>query len=134
MKTACVTKTKSKKLTKADKTPGGKVGGISKAPKTAIPKAKMGMSMTKKMGMGGMHMMPDGSMMPDAAMTPPMKKGGKVATKKYLTGGPTGANAGGPKQPKDKEQPKEAKAYVKGMKTAKYGTAMMRKGGATKKK
>jgi len=43
-----VTKTKSKKLTKADKTPGGKVGGISKAPKTAIPKAKYGMSMKGK--------------------------------------------------------------------------------------
>ena len=50
MKSACVTKTKSKKLTKADKTPGGKVGGISKAPKTAIPKAKYGMTMKK----GGM--------------------------------------------------------------------------------
>ena len=48
MKTANVTKTKSKKLTGADKTPGGRVGGISKAPKTAIPKAKMGMSMKSK--------------------------------------------------------------------------------------
>ena len=47
MKSACVTKTKSKKLKGADKTPGGKVGGTSKAPKTAIPKAKYGMSMTK---------------------------------------------------------------------------------------
>jgi hypothetical protein len=43
MKKACVTKTKSKKLTGADKTPGGKVGGTSKAPKTPIPKAKLGM-------------------------------------------------------------------------------------------
>ena len=47
MKTACVTKTKSKKLKGAYKTPGGKVGGISKAPKTAIPKAKYGISMKK---------------------------------------------------------------------------------------
>lgn len=52
MKTACVTKTKSKKLTKADKSPSGKVGGISKAPKTAIPKAKMG-GTTKKYMTGG---------------------------------------------------------------------------------
>ncbi len=59
MKAANVTKTKSKKLKGADKTPGGKtggtnpnlkkqtspkgkVGGISKAPSGAIPKAKMG--------------------------------------------------------------------------------------------
>jgi hypothetical protein len=59
MKAANVTKTKSKKLKGADKTPGGKVGGTnpnlsaqtnpkgrsggtSKAPKTAIPKSKMG--------------------------------------------------------------------------------------------
>ena len=64
MKNANVTKTKSKKLMSADKTPGGKqggtnknvskqtspkgkVGGTSKAPKTAIPKAKYGMSMKK---------------------------------------------------------------------------------------
>jgi hypothetical protein len=55
MKAANVTKTKSKKLMKADKTPGGKVGGtnpavkkqtspkgkvggITKAPKSAVPK------------------------------------------------------------------------------------------------
>jgi len=48
MKSACVTKTKSKKLKGADKTPGGKVGGTSKAPKTALPKAKYGMSMKGK--------------------------------------------------------------------------------------
>jgi len=48
MKSACVTKTKSKKLKGADKTPSGKVGGTSKAPKTAIPKAKYGMSMKGK--------------------------------------------------------------------------------------
>jgi hypothetical protein len=48
MKSACVTKTKSKKLTKADKSPSGKVGGISKAPKTAIPSAKFGGSKMKK--------------------------------------------------------------------------------------
>lgn len=59
MKAANVTKTKSKKLKGADKTPGGKVGGTnpnlkaqtspkgrvggtSTAPKGAIPKAKMG--------------------------------------------------------------------------------------------
>jgi len=64
MKNANVTKTKSKKLMSADKTPGGKVGGtnknvqkqtspkgkvggISNAPKTAVPKAKYGMSMKK---------------------------------------------------------------------------------------
>jgi hypothetical protein len=57
MKSACVTKTKSKKLKGADKTPGGKVGGTnpnlsaqtspkgktggtSKAPKKAIPSKK----------------------------------------------------------------------------------------------
>jgi hypothetical protein len=65
MKNANVTKTKSKKLMSADKTPSGKVGGtnksvqkqtspkgkvggISTAPKTAVPKAKMGGSMKKK--------------------------------------------------------------------------------------
>jgi len=65
MKNANVTKTKSKKLMSADKTPGGKVGGtnkavkkqtapkgkvggISVAPKTATPKMKMGGSMKKK--------------------------------------------------------------------------------------
>lgn len=48
MKASNVTKTKSKKLMKADKTPGGKVGGTSKAPKTALPKAKYGMSMKGK--------------------------------------------------------------------------------------
>lgn len=65
MKAANVTKTKSKKITGADKTPGGKVGGTnpalkkqtspkgrvggtSVAPKTAIPKAKYGMSMKGK--------------------------------------------------------------------------------------
>ena len=59
MKAANVTKTKSKKIKGADKTPGGKtggtnptlkkqtspkgrVGGSSKAPAGAIPKAKMG--------------------------------------------------------------------------------------------
>jgi hypothetical protein len=64
MKNTNVTKTKSKKLMSADKTPGGKVGGtnknvqkqtspkgkvggITKAPKTAVPKAKYGMSMKK---------------------------------------------------------------------------------------
>ena len=72
MKNLNITKTKSKKLVSADKTPSGNVGGISKAPKTAIPKAKMGMSMTKKMGMGGMHMMPDGTVMKNSMM----KKGG----------------------------------------------------------
>jgi hypothetical protein len=48
MKNANVTKTKSKKLMSADKTPKGKVGGITKAPKTAVPKAKYGMSMKGK--------------------------------------------------------------------------------------
>lgn len=52
MKASNVTKTKSKKLMKADKTPGGKVGGTSAAPKTALPKAKYGMTM-KKYGEGG---------------------------------------------------------------------------------
>ncbi len=42
MKTSNVTKTKSKKLTSASKSSKGKVGGISKAPKTALPKAQMG--------------------------------------------------------------------------------------------
>lgn len=65
MKNANVTKTKSKKLMAAVKTPGGtvggtnksvqkqttpkgKVGGISKAPLTAVPKAKYGMVMRRK--------------------------------------------------------------------------------------
>lgn len=39
---------------------------------------KMGGSAKKKMGMGGMHMMPDGTMMPNAEM---MKRGGKVGSK-----------------------------------------------------
>ena len=64
MKAANVTKTKSKKIMGADKSPKGivgvtnknvqkqtspkgKVGGTSTAPKTAIPKAKYGMSMKK---------------------------------------------------------------------------------------
>lgn len=42
MKASNVTKTKSKKLTSASKSAKGKVGGISKAPKTAIPKAQNG--------------------------------------------------------------------------------------------
>jgi hypothetical protein len=67
MKAANVTKTKSKKLMGADKTPSGKtggtnpalkkqtkpkgkVGGTSKAPKTAIPEAMYGRMMKK----GGM--------------------------------------------------------------------------------
>ena len=41
----------NKKIT-SSKTATGRVGGISKAPKTAIPKAKYGMSMSK-MGAGG---------------------------------------------------------------------------------
>lgn len=65
MKNANVTKTKSKKLMSADKTPGGrvggtnkplkkqtspngKVGGISVAPKAAMPKMKKGGSMKRK--------------------------------------------------------------------------------------
>jgi hypothetical protein len=157
MKNSNITKTKSKKLVSADKTPGGKVGGTSKAPKKAIPKAKLGMSMTKKMGMGGMSTPQDvynpsgeatqnnGPMVPSTGSkgdvskptgsTKNFKKGGKVATKKYLTGGPTGDDmstmSGGPKKPKE---PKEPKTYDQAKKTAKYGTAMMRKGGATKKK
>lgn len=43
----------------------------SKAPKKAIPKAAYGMAVNK-MGAGGMHMMPDGSMMKNSMM----KKGG----------------------------------------------------------
>ena len=52
MKNSNITKTKSKKLVSADKSPSGKVGGISKAPKTALPKAKMGCT-TKKYMTGG---------------------------------------------------------------------------------
>lgn len=41
--------------------------------------------MMKKMGMGGMHTMPDGTMMPDSAMMPPMKKGvAKKSVKKPI--------------------------------------------------
>jgi len=106
-------------------TPIQKRGGSTKATK---PKMKVGGSTTKKMQSGGMY---------NPAMMPPMKKGGKVATKKYFTGGPTGANGdrvgSGSESSK---QPKESKVYVqaKSIKKAKYGTAMMRKGGATKKK
>jgi hypothetical protein len=53
MKAANVTKTKSKKIKGADKTPGGKVGGTSKAPKTPIPKAKLGMAVKGKYYSGG---------------------------------------------------------------------------------
>ncbi len=42
MKASNVTKTKSKKLMSASKNPKGKTGGISKAPKTALPKAENG--------------------------------------------------------------------------------------------
>jgi len=49
-------------------------------------KMKMGGSTKKKMGMGGMHTMPDGSMMSDAAMRPPMKKGGATKLKKAMYG------------------------------------------------
>jgi hypothetical protein len=43
MKAANVTKTKSKKLTGADKTPGGKVGGTNaKVKKQTSPKGKVG--------------------------------------------------------------------------------------------
>jgi hypothetical protein len=157
MKNSNITKTKSKKLVSADKTPGGKVGGISKAPKKAIPKAKLGMSMTKKMGSGGMTTPQDKSnssgqvtqytsgVTPSsstgdaskAGATGNYKKGGKVATKKYFTGGPTGANGdgvgSGSESSKKPNEPKEPKTYVKGMTKAKYGTAMMRKGGTKKK-
>jgi len=67
MKNPNVTKTKSVKITSATKKPGGrvggtmanisaqktakgKVGGISKAPATALPKAKMGGMMKKQVG------------------------------------------------------------------------------------
>jgi len=115
---------------------------------------KNGGSTNKKMAMGGTKkpLKPAmyGTAMKPTMMAKPsmMKKGGtkmkmvskgsKVATKKYLTGGPTGANGdgvgsgSGPKQPKE---PKEDKGYVKAksIKTAKYGTAMMKKGGIKKK-
>ena len=43
MKNANVTKTKSKKLMSADKTPGGKVGGTNKnVQKQTTPKGKVG--------------------------------------------------------------------------------------------
>jgi hypothetical protein len=47
MATTNVTKTKSKKLMSASKNPKGKTGGISKAPKTALPKAQKGMMVKK---------------------------------------------------------------------------------------
>lgn len=71
-------------LKKEEKKKGGAIK--TKMKNGGTMKTKM-----KKMGTGGMHMMPDGSMMPNAAMMPPMKKGG---AKKYGPGGPTGNGDG----------------------------------------
>jgi len=63
MKNTNVTKAISKKLTSADKTPSGKVGGISKAPKTALPKAQMGGSTGAQMKAKGQAMKAKGQAM-----------------------------------------------------------------------
>ena len=65
-----------------------------------------------------------------------MKKGGKVTTKKYLTGGPTGDDMG---TMKSNSKPKEPKTYDKSSGKGMTATnpikklgGMMRKGGTKK--
>ena len=66
------------------------------------------------------------------AIKPKMKVGG-ATPKKYFSGGPTGDGAGTSRKPTT--TPEDPKGYVKAkLKTAKYGTAMMRKGGVIKSK
>jgi hypothetical protein len=78
----------SMKTTVGKATPKGQIYGIPQTGPTGpnyqgVNTMQKGGKVTarKKMGMGGMHMMPDGSMMENSMM----KKGG--ATKKYKTGG-----------------------------------------------
>ena len=96
------------------------------AKKQAAYKAKV-----KKMQIG-----PNGYQKVGGSVKPKMAMGGtkktvKKPVKKYLTGGPTGAGDGTSRKPNT--TPEDPKGYVKAKpKTAKYGTAMMKKGGMKK--
>lgn len=125
----------------------GKTGKPDMRPKVTLPpKSKRGGPVMKK-AMYGASM--DPSMMNPSMMNPGMmKKGGKVATKKYFTGGPTGDDMSTMKATKPVKKPNSTTGSNKGMiapkkmggstiKKAMYGTAMkssmMRKGGTKKK-